>query len=143
MKKNKFIQHIPGFVSGVEPKIFEFNTTKELLAYELLDSQAKEDPYFFKYVKSGKNILFVAHNEFYWWCKGSVQRPELVDLPKWEGGKSLALLDGKEVILQSDEIQISSGDRLILRDGREAIDLNHNNSYKNFRTKPVNIDNES
>lgn len=35
MKRYKFTQHIPAFITGVEPKKYDFNSTNELLETEL------------------------------------------------------------------------------------------------------------
>lgn len=122
---NRFIQHIPSFVEGCEPKIYEFNKLEELLCQPLF-KHASEQPKFSHFAMSDNHIMEISDEGFHWWVLGRIEKPEMVDLPQWTGWKYRALLDGKEVVL-SGEVVSSCGDELTLRDGRKAKNLGYGN----------------
>lgn len=120
---NKFIQHVPSFVSGVDPTEFEFDKTDELLSSEYV-SRFSKNANFSHFAMSDNRLMSISDNGFHWWVVGFISDPESVDLPKWEGWKFRASIDGgPEVILGKDEVWCSCGKELSLRDGRTAINL--------------------
>ncbi len=116
---NRFKQHIPSFVEMGDdlPPEFDFTTTDELLASEIVRGYAKPDAQF---VMSGPWLMIVTDRGFHWWVVGSVSDPSAMDLPQWDGGKYRAeLADGKQVTL-TKEVASSCGNVLTLRDGTIA-----------------------
>lgn len=115
---NRFIQHIPGFVDGCDPLRYDFSTTQELLDKPLF-KRATENPKFSHFAMSDNCIMEITDDGFHWWVLGTIEKPELVDLPTWAGWKHRAIMDGEEVVL-TNEVVSSCGDVLTLRDGRKA-----------------------
>jgi len=148
--KNHFRQHVPSFVDGVERFGFDFTTTEELLGNEWIKGWSK--PFkpkklisidfttgettesetkntsgdFCRYSISDNHLMAEFDDGFHWWVLGTIEKPELIDLPKWAGWKHRAILDGEEVVL-TDEVGSSCGDVLTLRDGRKARNIRYGN----------------
>ena len=148
--KNRFQQRIPSFVDGFERFSFDFATTEELLANDWIkswsepfkpqklttltvatgewtESETKNTSGDFCRYSILDNCLMAEFDDgFHWWVLGYIEKPELVDLPKWSGWKYRAILDGQEVVL-TNEVISSCGDVLTLRDGRKAKNIRYDN----------------
>jgi hypothetical protein len=87
---NHIIQHIPGFVGGVEPKEAYFTTTAELLEIPWVKTHLENrnngfmDFIFYRFSKSGDNLMVEKNDGNWWWVIGRLRYPELVDLPLWK-----------------------------------------------------------
>ena len=114
---NTISQYCPTFFEGFENKTVEFSTDDDLINIPFVKNFARDN--FSHYAMSGDCLMAIYDYGFDWWVIGTIQYPASVKLPKWNGGKYRALLDGKEVVL-SNEIVSSCGDVLTLRDGRKA-----------------------
>ena len=90
---NNFIQHIPGFVSGTEPKSFDFDTLDELLNHEVV-KQWRMDPFnvgmsapkgwFYRYSLSEHRLMAELKHGKEWYVIGYIKHPDKVELPEWE-----------------------------------------------------------
>ena len=121
IKMNKFTQHIPNFVDGATPEIFEFETTEQLLNSEVVKRYKGDD--FSNFAMSDSHLMVISDNGFNWWVVGRIQDPSRVDLPLWDGGKYRAKLESGEEVVLSNEVVSSCGDVLTLRDGTKAKNL--------------------
>jgi hypothetical protein len=85
---NMITQHIPGGcdVAYDEPDKAFFNTTEELLNIDFVKRHSKIKG-FSHYAMSGDRLMVISNEGKFWWVLGYIKRPELVDLPKWEGGR--------------------------------------------------------
>lgn len=83
---NKFKQHVPNFIDGVDPVTYEFSTTAELLAKPRLAEWAAA-PKFSHFAMSDKSLVAILDDGFEWWVCGFISDPSAMDLPKWEGPK--------------------------------------------------------
>ena len=83
---NNFVQRIPGGcdISG-DPLSFEFNTTEELLALEYVQRFAKHRPSTF--VMEDNCLMVISDNGYHWWVVGYIEKPNEINLPKWDGPK--------------------------------------------------------
>jgi hypothetical protein len=117
---NKFTQHIPSFMDGFEPRVYEFESTEQLLSYDFFKSIAQR-PKFSHFAMHRSHLMEISDEGFHWWVLGRIEHPEEMDLPQWEGWKFRAELDGKDVILSGKEVTCSCGNVLELADGRKAI----------------------
>jgi hypothetical protein len=117
---NSFIQHIPPFVDVDAPAASPFETTEDLLALEVVQRYGKR-PDFSHFAMSDNALMEISDGGHHWWVVGFVADPEQVNLPKWDGGKYRAeLLNGERIDLQCDDVVMSRGDVLTLRDGTKA-----------------------
>ena len=116
---NTFSQHIPNFVDGVTPDTLEFETTEELLNSMTLSKYGQRED-FSHFALNGNKLMEISDDGYCWWVVGYIEKPELVNLPKWEGGKYRAELSTGEVVVLSKEVVSSCGDELTLRDGTKA-----------------------
>ena len=97
-----------------------FDTTEELLKFESV-KQWKDDPNFSHFATSKNCLMAVLKDGFEWWVIGYVGNPELVDLPKWEGGKyKVQFDDGTIQVLTSKDLSYSCLDIAVLKDNRRA-----------------------
>ena len=116
---NTFRQHIPNFVDGVTPDTLEFETTEELLNSMTLSKYGQRED-FSHFALNGSTLMEISDEGYHWWVVGYIEKPELVNLPNWEGGKYRAELSTGEVVVLSKEVVSSCGDELTLRDGTKA-----------------------
>ena len=117
------MQHIPSFINVDKPKSIEFETIDDLLATNAVKQWAKPvDGKPFSHFAISRNILMAIHDDsFRWWAVGYIEQPELIDLPKWEGGKYRAELeDGSHTVISSKDVISSCGSTLTLKDGSKA-----------------------
>ena len=119
---NTIRQYRPAFFEGFENETVEFSTDEELVKIPFVKNFSHYN--FSHYAVSDSCLMAIYDDGFEWWVIGTIQYPASVKLPRWNGGKFRALLDGKEVVL-SKEVISSCGDVLTLRDGRKAKNLRH------------------
>ncbi|MDY6893944.1 MAG: hypothetical protein SVO01_00780 [Thermotogota bacterium] len=125
---NKFIQHIPNFIEVDKPRWIEFETIEDLLNIPVVKQWKKPiNGKSFSYFAISDNVLIVVHdNGFHWWAVGYIEKPELIKLPKWTGGKYKAqFLNGDIKIVSSKNVISSCGNILTLKDGTKAKDVNY------------------
>lgn len=79
---NKFIQHIPSFINGVEPKSFEFNTQNELIVRLFEMGYGVKGGTWFEV--SGNLIIEVSEKGYNWWVAGRVKSLEGLSFNKWQ-----------------------------------------------------------
>ncbi len=79
---NKFVQHVPTFCDGCEPKSFFFSSQEDLVR-ELggLGYGNGVGKYF---ELSGNTIMEVSDNGYHWWVAGYVSSTEGLTFNKWE-----------------------------------------------------------
>jgi hypothetical protein len=78
----------------------------------------------FSHFAMSDNCLMVIHDDgFHWWVVGYVEKPERVDLPKWEGGKYRAQMSDGTIKILTNEVVSSCGYTLTLADGTKAINI--------------------
>ena len=80
----KFTQHIPGFVSGVDPSVIDFDTPEELLTHPEIVKAATYDGELCGFYMSDNRLLIMTESESWWWVLGYIDKPEEMNLPKWE-----------------------------------------------------------
>jgi hypothetical protein len=120
---NSFTQHVPSFCDMDAPAPTPFETTEDLLALEVLKRYSRK-PGFSHFAMSSNALMEVSDGGYFWWVVGYVEHPELVDLPKWGGGRYRAELPtGERVELQADDVLSSCGEVLTLRNGTTARNL--------------------
>lgn len=115
---NKFIQHIPNYVDyrGATNEAIEFETLDDLLSLAVIKPY-KESPRFSHFALSGNNLMEISYEGFKWWVVGQVLQPELLELPKWDGGKYKARFpDGTTKVL-TKEVYSSCAGKLKLSNG--------------------------
>ena len=115
---NKLKQHIPCFVDIPGKRNYNFKKTKDLLNLKIVKGYI--DKSFSHFAMDDDSLMVINDNGYKWWVIGTIEKPELIDLPKWKGGKYKAILEGKKVILSGDEVMGSSGDILHLKNCRTA-----------------------
>ncbi len=117
---NKFYQHIPTFIDGVDSASFEFNTLPELLNHEVIKRYSSQ-PQFEYFAMSGSYLMQICDDGFHWWVVGTIKNPDEVKaLSIWDGGKYLVEIDGKQQILEGKNVYSSCGDEVVLKDGRKG-----------------------
>jgi hypothetical protein len=81
---NTFKQHIPGFVSGVDPEIADFNTMDDLINIGCV-KRFMENPRFLRLsvADEGKILMAEYDSDPLFWCLGYFTTP-VTELPKWE-----------------------------------------------------------
>ena len=80
MSKN-FVQHIPTFAEGVEPKVFEWETQEELV-FKL--SEIGYGNGVGEYFELSENLIMeVSNNGYHWWVAGRVSSVEGLTFEKW------------------------------------------------------------
>jgi len=86
--QNKFTQYIPNYYSGYDEEriIFDFDDTDELLNNPFF-KKMEQYPLFSHFALSEESIMMICNEGHYWRVVGSVQRPELIDIPQWENNK--------------------------------------------------------
>lgn len=83
----KFRQHIPGFVTGVEPFEHNYHDTTSLLEHPWME-EFSESEGFYRFSIS-QNYLMVEFNEGEkWHVLGTLENLECLDLPKWKPKRS-------------------------------------------------------
>jgi hypothetical protein len=117
---NEINQHRPPYVDGYDNVCVCFSTDDEL--FEIPFVKCFRHSNFSRYAMSGNHLMAIYDDGFEWWVIGTIKDPPSVHLPKWDGGKYRALLDGEPVILSRD-VASSCGDVLTLKDGRTAKNL--------------------
>lgn len=117
---NTIRQYRPAFFEGFENELVEFSTDEELINIPFVKNFLNDK--FSHYSVSDNHLMAIYDDGFEWGVIGTIQYPALVKLPKWDGGKYHALLEGKEIVLNK-EVVSSCGDVLTLRDGRKAKNL--------------------
>lgn len=122
---NKFKQHIPNFVDvDDQPMWIPFETTIDLLNIEIVKRYGNHEG-FSHFAMSDNHLMEISDNGFRWWVIGYIEKPDEIDLPKWDDAKYRAkLLNGESVIL-SKEVMSSCGDVLTLKDGTTALNLKY------------------
>ncbi len=122
---NKFTQHIPSFVDhrGEIPN-GAFETTDDLLRLEIVKRYGKGED-FSHFALSGNHLMQISDSGFKHWVVGYIEKPNEVDLPKWEGWKFRAILPNGEKVVLDKEVISSCGDVLTLRDGTTAKNLRY------------------
>lgn len=80
---NKFTQHIPNFVSGVDPLIIEFETFDELLNTQFFIGQKNEYDDFSHFASSDEMIMLVRDDGYRWWVLGKIDDVSNIPLEKW------------------------------------------------------------
>lgn len=87
----KFIQHIPGFVSGFEPSIYEADTVADLLSKPNIAQWNDDRLVRFSVcddVRDAKDTLMAEMKDGKWWVVGFVEPKGSLDaLPRWEKSK--------------------------------------------------------
>lgn len=80
-----FKQHIPGFISGVDPVSFPFSSLDELLQNEIIRRWAT-DPAFYRFSLSDKDTLMAEMDGGKkWWVVGFIKDGDATSLvlPAW------------------------------------------------------------
>ena len=117
---NRFTQHIPNFVqTDNKPHSFEFKSTEELLNNENIKQFAKHDG-FSSFALSGNHLMQILNDGFKWWVIGSLSHTNNVQIPKWNGGKYLAVMPNGEEKVLTNEVVSSCGGELTLKDGTKC-----------------------
>jgi len=97
-----------------------FETTGELLNFPAIKDR-KNKSNFSHFAISGNRLMEVSNDGFEWWVIGYVGNPELLDLPKWDGGKyKVQFDDGTIEVLSSKDISYSCLRVVRLNDGRRG-----------------------
>lgn len=99
----KFIQHVPNFVSGCKPEVYEFDTLDELLECPYFKRVQDENFYRFSMAKDKHPERIWVMHEFWkindnkpgcsWWVMGYVD--EMIDLPEWNAEECVARVRGE------------------------------------------------
>lgn len=106
-------------MKGKDGKI-PFDTTEELLKIQSV-KQWENHLNFSHFAISNNCLMAVLKDGFEWWVIGYVGNPELVDLPKWDGGKyKVQFDDGTIEVLSSKDISYSCLRVVRLNDGRRG-----------------------
>ncbi len=122
---NYFKQHIPNFVDmDKRPEWIPFATTEELLNLEVVKRYGRKKN-FSHFAMSDNYLMVIADEGFIWRVVGRIKNPDEVDLPQWEGWKFRAEMPSGEQVILGDEVVVSCGDTLTLRDGTKARNLNY------------------
>lgn len=79
---SKIRQHIPGFVSGMDPETSEFTTTEELLNIPWIKKLSKFK-YFTRFSLSDHHLMIELGPDIYY-VVGTIDNIENINLPKWE-----------------------------------------------------------
>lgn len=79
---NTFQQHIPPFVDVDRPAPISFVGTDELLALEVV--QRYKDKRFSHFAMSDEYLMVIRDGGKDWWVVGYIEKPDEIDLPKWE-----------------------------------------------------------
>jgi hypothetical protein len=80
----KVVQHVPGFVSGVEPNVAQVATTADLLALPWIKQYEKRgDPPFFRFSQSDGLLMAEYGDGKKWWVVARLSG-DPVDLPEWK-----------------------------------------------------------
>lgn len=78
-----FKQHIPPFVDGYEPQIFQFEKLEDLLSYDLV-ARNKEREDFHQFSLSDNYLMVEYKNGDEWWVLGFIDDISGLELPKWQ-----------------------------------------------------------
>lgn len=103
--------HDPDYVPFVQP----FETTEELL--QILKYKHNTQPEA-QFALSDDYVMLVLKDGFEWWVAGKVRYPKTVNLPKWEGAKYHALVNGVERVVT--HVKSICGDLITLGNGSTA-----------------------
>jgi hypothetical protein len=80
---NHFIEHIPAFSSGIEPKEYEFNTLPELLAIPFIQHFINHQEKPFLRLSLHENRLMAEFEEGLYFVLGFIMHPEEILLPRF------------------------------------------------------------
>ena len=119
---NLFVQHIPNFVDVDYPLTKEFETTEELLSFDVVNKFTKHKN-FSHFVISEKYLMAIYDEGFSYFVVGSILNPELLELPMWKGPTYRAKLANGEKVILTKEVVSSCGNILTLEDGTTALHL--------------------
>jgi hypothetical protein len=115
---NNFRQHIPNFVEGTNPAAFDFETTDELLASEVIQRYIPLYNKECSFCMSGNHLMVLTHNGFRWMVVGYIQNRDDIELPDWDGGKYLTIDSTNHYVeLTSEDVNSTCGDIATLNDG--------------------------
>lgn len=108
-----------GFMDGTPmPPAIAFETTEELLALEDVRQTHRNDS---QYVMSDGYLMELNKDGFEWWVLGKISDPATINLPIWKGPKiKVQLNDGRETIVEGDEVKSMCGDEITLKNGDKA-----------------------
>lgn len=110
------------FMKDKDGKI-PFETTEELLKLQSV-KRWKGNLNFSHFAISKNCLMVILKDGFGWWVIGYIGNPELVNLPKWDGGKyKVQFDDGTITILTSNDLSYSCLNIAVLKDGRRAVIL--------------------
>jgi len=122
---NRFKKHIPPFVDvDILPDWIEFETTEDLL--KIKDVEIYNEIKDFSHFAVEEDCLLAISDEgFHWWVIGFIEKPEEVNLPKWEGWKFYVEFPNGEKKIVGDgivgyEVRSSCGDYVTFRNGKTA-----------------------
>ncbi len=109
-------QHVPGFVNdGEGGEEFGFSTTAELLASALCQRQATY-PDFSQFALSDNCLMAIYDDGFSWRVVGYITKPELVDLPAWQGAKFRVLMpNGEATVIDKAKMYSTSCGEVTLK----------------------------
>lgn len=122
---NRFKRHIPAFVDVDRPDWIPFETTADLLNLEIV-KRYRTDTNFSHFAMEDNALMVISDNGFHWWVVGFIEKPDEIDLPKWEGWKFKAELANGERVILGNEVVSSCDGVLTLRDGTTARKLRDN-----------------
>lgn len=111
--RNRIRQHRPAFFEGFENLTVAFDTTEELLAIPFVQNFHTATN-FHQFSLSGDCLLAEYRGGREWWVAGVILHPELVELPKWDGG----IYETAEGEFPAKEVKWSDATQVCLRDGR-------------------------
>jgi hypothetical protein len=119
---NKFIRHIPNFVDVDDRSVFdpvEFEATEDLLNIPVVKGWLEQVD-FSHFAMSDEHLMAILDDGFHWWVVGRVEKPERIDLPRWDEGRYRAIdHTGQVIIVEGTDVCSSCGGVLTLHDGRK------------------------
>jgi len=118
MKKNKIVQYRPKSFEGFENKVVDFDSLDELLSIDFVNN-FKNQKKFERFCLGDKHLMAIYDNGFHWFVVGLIDNPDLIDLPKWDGGKYKVTDGEKEYVFNSSEVYRSNAYEVTLKDGRK------------------------
>lgn len=117
-----FTQYVPPIPArlGMQPTIIEFANTEDFLSNPFMQNIATVAK-FSHFALNGIYLVMVGDDGFLWMVIGTIDHPEVLQLPRWEGWKFRALLDdGTRTVLTGRDVAVCDAPRLTLMDGRSA-----------------------
>ena len=116
---NRFRPHYPGFVDAPF-RITEvgFNTIDDLVQFDFV-KRFTEDTHFDCFRKSDDLLMAIYNDGYKWLVVGSIEAPNLLDLPEWDKGKyKIKNLFGIPTTVSGKDVAVTSGGVLWLKNGK-------------------------